>query len=205
MSLVQDIITQVRNYRAEEKVLAGQQIEATVAIDGPSEQLQTAATASFHEAISAEAPAIKSLARISDLTVVQPGASTPSTDTTQYVLLHAGGAEAHGYASARIWVQDPRVKQVNAGGIQWRFDLPTPSVTVTNRTKLEKELSDLLKQIDRLAGQLGNEDFRAKAPAEVRQRMENQQQAHLNRKGQLEELLAQMAISPHHSESKGPS
>ncbi len=70
--------------------------------------------------------------------------------------------------------------------------LPTPSVTVTNRTKLEKELSDLLKQIDRLAGQLGNEEFRSKAPAEVRQRMENQQQAHLTRKEQLEDQLAQM-------------
>ena len=201
LNLVQDIIAQVRNYRAEEKIPAGQQIEATTVevhkreptLDGPSEQVQTAAAASFHEAISSEAPAIKGLARISDLTVVQPGGATPSTDTTQYVLLHAGGAEAHGYASARIWVQDPRVKQVNADGSLWRFDFSTPSVTVTNRTKLEKELSDLLKQIDRLAGQLGNEDFRAKAPAEVRQRMENQQQAHLNRKGQLEELLAQMA------------
>ncbi len=207
LNLVQDIITQVRNYRAEEKIPAGQQIEATVALgpvtssatvqvrtpthrpvrasktfgpvtasvevhkqeptlDGPSEQVQTAAVASFHEAISSEASAIKSLARLSDLTVVQPGGATPSTD--------------------------PRVKQVDADGIQWHLYLPTPSVTVTNRTKLEKELSDLLKQIDRLAGQLGNEEFRSKAPAEVRQRMENQQQAHLTRKEQLEDQLAQM-------------
>ena len=34
LNLVQDIITQVRNYRAEEKIPAGQQIEATVAL-GP--------------------------------------------------------------------------------------------------------------------------------------------------------------------------
>ena len=205
MNLVQDIITQVRNYRAEEKIPAGQQItvalgpvtsSATVQVrtpthrpvragttldaltatvevhkqeptlDGPSEQVQTAAVASFHEAISSEASAIKSLARLSDLTVVQPGGATPSTD--------------------------PRVKQVDADGIQWHLYLPTPSVTVTNRTKLEKELSDLLKQIDRLAGQLGNEEFRSKAPAEVRQRIENQQQAHLTRKEQLEDQLAQM-------------
>ena len=130
LNLVQDIITQVRNYRAEEKIPAGQQIEATVALgpvtssatvqvrtpthrpvrasktfgpvtatvevhkqeptlDGPSEQVQTAAAASFHEAISSEAPAIKSLARLSDLTVVQPGGTTPSTDTSQYALFHA--------------------------------------------------------------------------------------------------------------------
>ena len=58
-----------------------------------------------------------------------------------------------------------------------------------DRAKLEKELSDLVKQIDRLTGQLGNEEFRSKAPAEVRQRMENQRQAHLTRKEQLEEQL----------------
>ena len=66
MNLVQYIITQVRNYRAEEKVPAQQQIEATVIVDGPSDQAQ-AATVAFHEAISSEAPAIKSLARISEL------------------------------------------------------------------------------------------------------------------------------------------
>ena len=171
LNLVQDIITQVRNYRAEEKIPARQQIEATVALGAVT------STVEVHklEAISSEAPAIKSLARISDLTVVQPGSTTPSTDTTQSALLHAGGAEAHGYASARIWLH---LSDISPQG--------------QDRTKLEKELGDLLKQLDRLSGQLGNEEFRAKAPAEVRQRMENQQQAHLNRKGQLEELLAQM-------------
>ena len=100
MNLVQDIITQVRNYRAEEKIPAGQQIDrrtarlrhqpqcrsasphtarseparldaltATVEVhkqeptlDDPSEQVQTAATASLYAAISSEASAIKSLA-----------------------------------------------------------------------------------------------------------------------------------------------
>ena len=174
MNLVQDIITQVRNYRAEEKVPAQQQIEATVVVDGPSDQAQ-AATVAFHEAISSEAPAIKSLARISELTVIQPGAATPSADAAQYALLRAGGAETHGYTSARIWLPLAGIKPQGQ-----------------DRTKLEKELGDLLKQLDRLSGQLGNEEFRAKAPAEVRQRMENQQQAHLTRKEQLEELLAQM-------------
>ena len=174
MNLVQDIITQVRNYRAEEKLPAQQQIEATVVVDGPSDQAQ-AVTVAFHEAISSEAPAIKSLARISELTVIQPSAATPSTDATQYALLRAGGAETHGYTSARIWLPLAGMKPQGQ-----------------DRTKLEKELGDLLKQLDRLSGQLGNEEFRAKAPAEVRQRMENQQQAHLNRKEQLEELLAQM-------------
>ena len=174
MNLVQDIITQVRNHRAEEKVPAQQQIEATVVVDGAADQAQ-AATVAFHEAISSEAPAIKSLARISELTVIQPGAATPSADATQYALLSAGGAETHGYTSARIWLPLAGIKPQGQ-----------------DRTKLEKELGDLLKQLDRLSGQLGNEEFRAKAPAEVRQRMENQQQAHLNRKGQLEELLAQM-------------
>ena len=174
MNLVQDIITQVRNYRAEKKVPAQQQIEATVVVDGPSDQAQ-AATVAFHEAISSEAPAIKSLARISELTVIQPGAATPSADAAQYALLRAGGAETHGYTSARIWLPLAGIKPQGQ-----------------DRTKLEKELGDLLKQLDRLSGQLGNEEFRAKAPAEVRQRMENQQQAHLTRKEQLEELLAQM-------------
>ena len=165
MNLVQDIITQIRNYRAEEKIPANQQIEAIIAIDSVTEQAQTTTTASFRQAISSEAPAINSLARISD--------PTPP-------------------ASARNWVRVPRVIQVDAGGIEWHFDLPTPSVTVTNRTKLEKELTDLLRQIDRLTGQLSNEDFRVKAPAEVRQRMENQHQAHLTRKEQLEELLTHL-------------
>ena len=174
MNLVQDIITQVRNYRAEEKVPAQQQIEATVVVDGPSDQAQ-AATVAFHEAISSEAPAIKSLARISEITVIQPSTPTPSADATQYALLRAGGAETHGYTSARIWLPLAGMKPQGQ-----------------DRTKLGKELGDLLKQLDRLSGQLGNEEFRAKAPAEVRQRMENQQQTHLDRKGQLEELLAQM-------------
>ena len=86
-----------------------------------------------------------------------------------------GAAQTHGYNSADIW---PSVAGMQPQG--------------QDRTKLEKELNDLLKQIDRLSGQLGNEEFRAKAPVEVRQRMENQQQAHLTRKEQLEEQLAQM-------------
>ena len=174
MNLVQDIITQVRNYRAEEKIPAGQQVEATVAIDISVEHGATAAT-SFHEAVSSEAPAVKGLARVSGLTVVQPGAPSPDADTTQYALLRAGGAEAHGFASARIWLP-----------------LADTKLQGQDRTKLEKELADLLKQIDRLTGQLSNEDFRSKAPAEVRERMENQRQAHLTRKEQLEDLLAQM-------------
>ncbi len=175
MNLVRDIITQVRNYRAEEKVPASQQIEATIAVDGAGEQVQTTIVASFHDTVSSEAPAIRSLARISGLTLITSGEPTPEADATQYALLRAGGGEAHGYASARIW-------------------LPLAGITPQgqDRTKLEKELTDLLKQLDRLAGQLGNDEFRAKAPAEVRQRMESQQQAHLNRKGQLEELLAQL-------------
>ena len=175
MNLVRDIITQVRNYRAEEKVPASQQIEATIAVDGATEQVQTTVVASFHDTVSSEAPAIRSLARISGLTLITSGEPTPEADATQYALLRAGGGEAHGYASARIWL--------HLAGI-------TPQGQ--DRTKLEKELTDLLKQLDRLAGQLGNDEFRAKAPAEVRQRMESQQQAHLNRKGQLEELLAQL-------------
>ena len=175
MNLVRDIITQVRNYRAEEKVPASQQISATIAVDGAGDEVQTTIVASFHEAVSSEAPAIRSLARISGLTLITSGEPTPEADATQYALLRAGGGEAHGYASARIW-------------------LPLAGITPQgqDRTKLEKELTDLLKQLDRLAGQLGNDEFRAKAPAEVRQRMESQQQAHLNRKGQLEELLAQL-------------
>ena len=171
MGLVQDIITQVRNYRAEEKIPSGQQVEATIAVDNSGEQGQ-AGTGSFHGAVSSEALAVKSLARISELTVVQPGASTPDADSTQYAMLRAGGAEAHGFASARIWVPVAEAKPQGQ-----------------DRTKLEKELNDLLKQIDRLNGQLGNEEFRSKAPAEVRQRMENQRQAHLTRKEQLEEQL----------------
>ena len=146
MNLTQDIIAQVRNYRAEEKVPASQQIEATVAVDGPSEQVQTATAASFHDAISSEASIIKSLARISDLAVLESGEATPSADATQYALLRAGGAEAHGYASARIWLPLAESPQGQ------------------DRTKLEKELNDLLKQLDRLTGQLSNEEFRAKAP-----------------------------------------
>ena len=175
MNLVRDIITQVRNYRAEEKVPASQQISATIAVDGAGDEVQTTIVASFHEAVSSEAPAIRSLARISGLTLITSGEPTPEADATQYALLRAGGGEAHGYASARIWL--------HLAGI-------TPQGQ--DHTKLEKELTDLLKQLDRLAGQLGNDEFRAKAPAEVRQRMESQQQAHLNRKGQLEELLAQL-------------
>ena len=195
MNLMEDIITQVRNYRAEEKIPANQLIEvvlrpvragttldaltATVEVhkqeptlDDPSEQAQTAATASLYAAISSEAYAIKSLARVSDLTVLEAGEPTPGPDAPR---LLAGSSAAHDYNSADIW---PSVAGTQPQG--------------QDRTKLEKELNDLFKQLDRLSGQLGNEEFRAKAPAEVRQRMENQQQAHLNRKEQLEELLAQM-------------
>ncbi len=173
MNLIQDIITQVRNYRAEEKIPAGQQVKATVAIDISGGQGATAA-ATFHEAVSSEASAIKSLGRISELAVVQPGTPTPDADATQYALLRAGGAEAHGFASARIWVP-----------------LADTKLQGQDRSKLEKEFNDLLKQIERLTGQLGNEEFRSKAPVEVRERMEKQREAHLTRKGQLEELLSQ--------------
>ena len=40
MGLVQDIIAQVRNYRAEEKIPAGQQVDAIVAVDSSGDQAQ---------------------------------------------------------------------------------------------------------------------------------------------------------------------
>ena len=172
MDLVRDIVTQVRNYRAQEKVAASQQISATISV---GQQAQGASDGSFQQAVDAESAPIKSLARIADLTIIGPDDASPSLDPSRHALLQAGGGEAHGYAHARVWLPLEGMRPQGQ-----------------DRPKLEKELQGLVQALDRLSGQLGNEEFQAKAPAEVRQRMESQRQAHLTRKGQLEELLAQL-------------
>ena len=163
MSLVQDIVTQIRNYRAEDKVPASQQIEATIAVD--------AATV-LHDAISHEAPAIKSLARISDLTVIPPGNDIPAPDTTQHALLRAGGAESHGYASAHIWLPLAGIKPQGQ-----------------DRPKLEKELEAVLNTMQSLAEQVANPDFQAKAPPTVQERLNRQLFALASRRNEIRQLL----------------
>ena len=180
MNLVRDIITQVRNYRAEEKVEPSRLIEAIIDV---RDQAQGVDAEAFQEAVLAEANGIKHLARIGDLSLAGVGQS-PSVvefferkihETDQAVLLRAGGSEAQGYASARIWLPLAGMRDPEQ-----------------DRAKLQKELQGLEQAIGRLAGQLENEEFRTKAPAEVRERMESQRLAHLNRKSQLEESLARL-------------
>ena len=127
MNLTQDIIAQVRNYRAEEKVPASQQIEATVVVDGPSEQVQTATAASFHDAISSEASIIKSLARISDLTVLQslqrpPLARTP-LNTRSSVPEAPKPTATPAPVSGCLWQRVPKAKTAPS----WRRNSTTSS------------------------------------------------------------------------------
>ena len=135
--LVQDIITQVRNHRAEEKIPSGQQVEA---IPSPSiAQVTKGVQGGYWFFPGGGILGGLRLSRVwrGYLNSVWRSRGLPLPMGTRRSMPCCGreAAEAHGFASARIWVP---VAEAKAQG--------------QDRSKLEKELSDLVKQIDRLNG-----------------------------------------------------
>ena len=171
-NLVRDIISQIRNYRAEQKVEPGRHIEAVIDL---REQAPGVDAAAFVDTVESECTLITQLARVGELSVVAPGDSSTTYSVENASLLSAGGGERHRYVSARVWLTLAGIRDA-----------------AQDRAKYHKELEEVGQAVARLSAQLENKAFRAKAPVEVRERMENQLTAHLTRKKQLEESLAEL-------------
>jgi valyl-tRNA synthetase len=60
------------------------------------------------------------------------------------------------------------------------------------RTRLQKEIDNIDKQLQRIDGLLGNAGFVAKAPAEVIERERSKQDELQSKRGQLAERLADL-------------
>ncbi|MFQ5875235.1 MAG: class I tRNA ligase family protein, partial [Dehalococcoidia bacterium] len=172
INLVRDMVTQVRNYRAEQKVEVGRQIGAVIDLRGQAAGVDVAA---LKEAIQGETGPIRHLARIGDLSVVGLDDPEPRYTVSNSVVIELFGGQRRGYGHAKILLPLAGLRDVDQ-----------------ERAKLQRELGELQQAIARLAAQLDNEEFRAKAPAEVQQRMDRNQVANFMKKRRLEESLAKL-------------
>ena len=151
MGLVTDVIRAIRNVRAEFNIEPRKSLEAVVSTSGSG------------EAIAEEGEAIRSLARVDPLAMLEDG--TPPTGQT--VTLVVGDATVY----------------LPMGDV---VDL------AAERQRLEGELAGSRDEVARLEGLLGNERFTDRAPGEVVERERQRLATARERSGRIQELLGQL-------------
>ena len=151
MGLVTDVIRAIRNVRAEFNIESRKSLEAVVSTSGSG------------EAIAEEGEAIRSLARVDPLAMLEDGAPP----TGQTVTLVVGDATVY----------------LPMGDV---VDL------AAERKRLEGELAGSRDEVGRLEGLLGNERFTDRAPGEVVERERQRLATARERSGRIQELLGQL-------------
>ena len=172
INLVRDVVTQIRQFRTEQKLDVARLVGAVVDV---REQTAGIDAEAAKAAVESETAAIQRLARVASLSVLGPRDDDHSDMSEGTAFSRTAGGERPGDPLAQVWIS-----------------LVDMSAVAPDRGKFRREIQELEQAIARLASQLENEEFRAKAPAEIRQRLENQRLAHLVKKRQLEESLARL-------------
>ena len=172
LNLVRDVVTQVRNYRTEQKVAANRQIQAVIDV---REQASGVDAAPIKEALEGERATIQQLARIGELDVVGPGDPDYHYTSQNAAAIELFSGQVRGYGQAKILLPLSGLRDVNQ-----------------DRAKLQKEMQDLEQAIARVAAQIDNKEFQAKAPAAVRQQMDRQHIGYLMKMRQLKESLSRL-------------
>ena len=151
-ALVQ-MIRAIRNARAQLRIPAAQHLEATVEADG------------LREVVAQESPAIRTLARVDPLRIVDAS---------------GGGPAGH----SMTLVVDPLVVRLPLAGV---VDVSA------ERARLGKELEECRSNLGRVSGLLSDANFSARAPEEVVERERERHRSLQERERRLQEVLSQLA------------
>ena len=147
------MIRAIRNVRAQLRIPSGQHLEVTVDANG------------MREVLEEEAPAIRALARVRPLRVLDGAGDRPPAD------------------EAMTLVVDPLVVMLPLRGV---VDL------LAERVRLAGELEECESGLTRVRGLLANPDFSSRAPEEVVEREQERFRSLEEREERLREVLAQL-------------
>ena len=153
MSTIIQMIRAIRNIRANLHIPPPQTLEAIVDTDR------------LREALREESPAIRALARVEPLRLVEPASGGPPAGQGITLLI------------------DPLVVTLPLAGV---VDLSA------ERDRLEKELAECTANLDRVQGLLAKPEFSSRAPEEVVEREQERLRSLQERKERLEEVLSQL-------------
>ena len=153
------MIRAIRNARAQLHIPSGQRLEATVDTNG------------LKEAVEEESPAIRTLARVEPLHIVDGSGDRPPAGEAMTLVVDRYGSEV------------PLVVTLPLGGV---VDLSA------ERVRLNKELEECDTGLERVRGLLSNSDFSSKAPEEVVEREQERLNSLQERRERLQEILAQL-------------
>ena len=147
------MVRAIRNARAQLKIPAAQPLEASVEANG------------LRDAVVQESPAIRTLARVEPLRIVDAAADGPTEHSMTLVV-------------------DPLVVRLPLAGV---VDVSA------ERARLAKELEECRSNLGRVSGLLGNPNFSGKAPDEVVERERERLRSLQERERRLQEVLSQLA------------
>ena len=153
------MIRAIRNARAQLHIPSGQRLEATVDTNG------------LKEAVEEESPAIRTLARVEPLHIIDGPGERPQAGEAMTLVIDRHGSEV------------PLVVTLPLSGV---VDLSA------ERVRLSKELEECNAGLERVRGLLSNSDFSSKAPEEVVEREQERFNSLQERRERLEEILAQL-------------
>ena len=147
------MVRAIRNARAQLRIPAAQLLEATVEANG------------LQDVVVQESPAIRTLARVEPLRIVDAAAGGPSGHSMTLVV-------------------DPLVVRLPLAGV---VDVSA------ERTRLIKELDECRSNLGRVSGLLNNPKFSGRAPEEVVERERERLGSLRERERRLQEVLSQLA------------
>ncbi len=154
MTDVIDLVRAVRNVRAELKIEPARSVEAIVEAGASMEAIRT------------EAEAVRSLARVKPLSLLETEDSRP----------------------------DPQeVKTAVLGGVTVMVPLAGLVDSAVERVRLRAELDDARARVESLRARLANQEFRSRAPAAVVEKEEARLVETQDRMSRLEEELGRLA------------
>ncbi|MCE2463274.1 MAG: valine--tRNA ligase [Dehalococcoidia bacterium] len=153
------MIRAIRNARAQLHIPSGQRLEATVDTNG------------LKEAVEEESPAIRTLARVEPLYIIDGSEERPPAGEAMTLVIDRHGSEV------------PLVVTLPLAGV---VDLSA------ERVRLNKELEECDAGLERVRGLLSNSDFSSKAPEEVVEREQERLNSLQERRERLQEILTQL-------------
>ena len=154
------MIRAIRNARAQLHIPSGQRLEATVDTNG------------LKEAVEEESPAIRTLARVEPLYIIDGSEERPPAGEAMTLVIDRHGSEV------------PLVVTLPLAGV---VDLSA------ERVRLNKELEECDAGLERVRGLLSNADFSSKAPEEVVEREQERLNSLQERRERLQEILTQLS------------
>jgi valyl-tRNA synthetase len=172
IDFARDIVVQIRNYRAEQKIEASQQIQVLIDLEQHEANVDTT---DIEWAIETETVTICQLARIGTFEIVGPGDPPLRCEASDTETINVFGDQRLGFVRAKILLPTSGLRNVDH-----------------DRVKLKKEIHNLERAIATVEAQIDNKEFQAKAPAAIREQIERKRIGYLTRMKDLEENLVRL-------------